>query len=152
MMYYSTDGTYEIQLQARGLGKTYAEETFRKLKEIYKGGYTHAKRWRVNNMMYGEFIDKFMERTGEWNYKWNKPSTKEYHDIIEVVYNYHPLQLSKDEIVTLYCIGGLPLLDDMKDIALDYQDYEDNYNEAKEAWDKAQYEWEAALSKYRKDR
>ena len=56
--------------------------------------------------------------------------------------------LNKDEIATLYCIGGLPLFDDLKDVAMDYQDYEDNYNEAKEAWDKAQREWEQALSKY----
>ena len=59
-----------------------------------------------------------------------------------------PLQLHKDEIATLYCIGGLPLFDDLKDVAMDYQDYEDNYNEAKAAWDKAQREWEQALSKY----
>lgn len=147
-MYYTTDETYQIQLQARGLGKTYAEETFRKLKEVYKGGYTHAKRWRVRNMMYSEFTRKVIEYQNMWGNKWNQPSIEEYQDLIEPVYNYHPLQLNKDEIATLFCIGGLPLFDDLKDVAMDYQDYEDNYNEAKAAWDKAQLEWEQALSKY----
>lgn len=137
-----------IQLQARGLGKTYAEETYQKLKEAFRGGYTHAKRWRVRNMMFSEFIAKVRGYKEMWGNKWNEPTPEEYYDLIEPVYNFHPLQLNKDEIATLYCIGGLPLFDDLKDVAMDYQDYEDNYNEAKTAWDKAQREWEQALSKY----
>lgn len=126
----------------------YTEETYRKLKEVYKGGYTHAKPWRKSKMMYSEFITKYRNFKGAWGNKWNEPTIEEYQTIIEPVYTYHPLQLSKDEIVTLYCIGGLPLMDDMNDVALDYQDYEDNYNKAKEAWDKAQREYEQAHYKY----
>lgn len=103
-------------------------------------------------MMYSEFLDIVRVYQKTWGYKWNEPTIEEYQKFIEPVYNYHPLQLNKKEIATLYCIGGLPLFDDLKDVAMDYRDYEDNYNEAKAAWDKAQYEWEAALSKYLKDR
>lgn len=92
-------------------------------------------------MMMSEFIAKVREYQDMWGNKWNEPTLHEYQDLIEPVYNYHPLQLNKDEIATLYCIGGLPLFDDLKDVAMDY-------NEAKAAWDKAQREWEQALSKY----
>ena len=99
-------------------------------------------------MMYSEFTRKVIEVQNMWGNKWNQPSIEEYQTLIEPVYNYHPLQLNKEEIATLFCIGGLPLFDDLKDVAMDYQDYWDNYNEAKEAWEKAQREWEQALSKY----
>lgn len=99
-------------------------------------------------MMYSEFTRKVIEYQNMWGNKWNQPSIEEYQTLIEPVYNYHPLQLNKDEIATLFCIGGLPLFDDLYLVAMDYQDYEDNYNEAKAAWDKAQSEWEQALSKY----
>lgn len=85
-------------------------------------------------MMFSEFIAKVREYKEMWGNKWNEPTPEEYYDLIEPVYNFHPLQLNKDEIATLYCIGGLPLFDDLKDVAMDYQDY---YNEAKAAWDKA---------------
>lgn len=152
MRYYTTDCIYEIRLQARGLGKTYAEEQFKKLKEIYKGGYTHAKTWRIKKMMYSEFIDNVRLYQKTLDHKWNEPTIEEYKTLIEPIYMYHPLQFNKEEIYTLYCIGGLPLFDDLKDLAMDFQDYEDKYNETKAAYAKAQYEREAAMSKYRKDK
>ena len=91
-------------------------------------------------MMMSEFISKVREYQDMLGNKWNEPTLHEYQTLIEPVYNYHPLQLNKDETAILYCIGGLPLFDDLKDVAMDYQDYEDNYNEAKVAWDKAQRE------------
>lgn len=103
-------------------------------------------------MMYSEFIERVRTYQKNWGNKWNEPTIEDYQKFIEPVYNYHPLQLNKEEIATLFCIGGLSLFDDLTDVAMDYQDYEDEYNEAKAAWDKAQYEWEARLSKYRKDR
>ena len=42
---HTTDCVYEIQLQARGLGKTYAEEQLKKVREdLLKAGYTHNKK------------------------------------------------------------------------------------------------------------
>lgn len=99
-------------------------------------------------MMYSEFIDNVRLYQKTLGHKWNEPTIEEYQTLIEPVYIYHPLQFNKDEIYTLYCIGGLPLFSDLKDVVMDYQDYEDKYNEAKAAWDKAQNEWEQALSKY----
>lgn len=57
IIYHTTDCVYEIQLQARGLGKTYAEEKFNKLKDVYKGGFTHAKKLDAYRPARPDYID-----------------------------------------------------------------------------------------------
>lgn len=148
MRYYTTDGTYMIQLQARGLGKTYAEETFRKLKEAYKGGYTHAKRWRVRNMMYSEFITKVLEAQKMYGNKFEDPLVPFYESVIELVYMYHPLQFNKDEIATLYCIGGPGLMRELRDTALNFRDLEDDVKAVQTRLNEAKQDQEHALRCY----
>ena len=148
MMYYTTDGTYQIQLQARGLGKTYAEEQFKKLKEMYKGGYTHAERWRIRKMMYSEFITKVLEAQKMYGNKFEDPLVPFYENVIEPVYMYHPLQFNKDEIATLYCIGGPALMRELRSTAIDFRDLEDDVKAAQTRLNEAKQDQEHALRCY----
>ena len=148
MMYYTTDGTYQIQLQARGLGKAYAEEQFKKLKEVYKGGFTHAKRWRIRQMMYSEFITKLKEAQKMYGNKFDDPYDSFYNNYIEPVYMYHPLQFNKDEMATLYCIGGPGLMKELRSTAIDFRDLEDDVKAAQTRLNEAKQDQEHALRCY----
>lgn len=148
MMYYTTDGTYQIQLQARGLGKTYAEEQFKKLKEVYKGGYTHAKPRRIRTMMYSEFIAKVNEAQEMYDNKFDAPYDSFYNNYIEPVYMYHPLQFNKDEMATLYCIGGPGLMRELRDTAIEFRDLEDDVKAAQTRLNEAKQDQEHALRCY----
>lgn len=148
MMYYTTDGTYHIQLQARGLGKIYAEETLRKVKEVYKGGFTHPERWRIRQMIYSEFLEKLSDAQSIVGNGFETPTGSFYQKFIEPVYMYHPLQFHKEEIAILYCIGGPALMRELVTTAIDFRDFEDDVKAAQIRLNEAKQNQEEALRRY----
>ena len=58
-------------------------------------------------MLYSEFVDEYNESE---DHKYKLPTADEYHHIIEPIYVFHPANFDKGEIVALYEIGGLAIM------------------------------------------
>ena len=99
-------------------------------------------------MMYSEFITKVLEVQTMYGNKFEAPLVTFYEYVIEVVYMYHPLQFNKDEIATLYCIGGPALMRELRETALDFRDLEDDVKAAQTRLNEAKQDQEHALRCY----
>lgn len=62
-------------------------------------------------MLYSEFVAEYNESD---THKYKLPSADDYHQIIEPIYEFHPADFDKGEIVALYEIGGLAIMKCLK--------------------------------------
>ena len=99
-------------------------------------------------MMYCEFTAKLLEFQRIYGNKFPEPIVSFYENVIEPVYMYHPLQFNKDEMATLYCIGGPALMRELNDRAIYFRNLEDDVNAAQTRLNEAKQDQEYALRCY----
>ena len=94
-------------------------------------------------MMYSEFSDRCKERGIL------PPSIEAYTDIIEPVYNYHPLfdgNFAKDRAAELYVAGGLYVFRLMREDAETAKQNEDHIRELRHTYESMRTEYEGAMA------
>lgn len=99
-------------------------------------------------MMYSEFVSNVRDAQNMWGNKFDIPSDPFYRNYIEPTYMYHPLQFNKEEIATLYCIGGPGLMKDLRSTAIEFRDLEDDVKAAQTRLNEAKQDQEHALRCY----
>ena len=99
-------------------------------------------------MMYSEFIEETKAANLIFERNHPLPTADYYSHVIEVIYNYHPLNLTHKEMGFLYAIGGKSLMRDLLELAVDFRDLESDVDEARTRLNEAQQDLEHRREAY----